>query len=804
MFKDGQIIITSGVNKKNLVKKLGPQLLNIKIYAINEFNKLFYFDYSEKTIFYVMKNYHVKYEIAKIYIDNMYYLEDKEYGSEKLDFLNKLKKELIEKKLLKVNKLFISTLKNKEIVFYNLPDSKEVEHLNKKLSLQNQVLIVNEEMREYNHTIYEFATIEDEVEYVANQICNLVKNGIHLSKIFLVNLDEEYRKLIKRIFASFKIPVTLDNKESIYATFIATKFFELYESDLSVTLEKLKEYVNSNEAEDIFNQIIDIINKYTFVEDKQDVLEMIKYDFKNTKLRTADNVNSIHEVNLNENVFMDDEYVFVLSFNQGILPNIYKDESYLSDKERSILDISLTVDMNKLEKTKLERSLKNIKNAIVTYKLRGNGEEFNISSMNEVLNYEVVKVKEDNLNHSELNNKIKLTALLDEYYKYGTKSELLSTLNNHYSGLDYKTYDHTFKGIDKEDLKSYLNNKLTLSYSSLDKYFRCPFSFYIGYILKLNIYEETFYQLVGTLFHSILEKFNRVDLSYDALWEKEVSLLAEKHEFSNKEKFFLKKLKEELKFIIETIEEQEKFTNLHDELHEERVYTSLSGEMSITFTGIIDKIKYKQCGGDTIVAIIDYKTGNPNLDMTTVPYGIGMQLPIYLYLAKNSQKFSNVKVAGFYLQKVLNNEVTVDKTHSYEQLKKKNLLLQGFSNEEMSILSEFDNSYMDSNIIKSMKVKNDNSFYGYVKVLSSSQMEKLTKMAENKIKEGADLISRAEFGVSPKKIEKINYGCNLCKFKDICFHTNDDVEELSKLTMDDLLGVGGENDGVDEGTRTGD
>jgi ATP-dependent helicase/DNAse subunit B len=209
--------------------------------------------------------------------------------------------------------------------------------------------------------------------------------------------------------------------------------------------------------------------------------------------------------------------------------------------------------------------------------------------------------------------------------------------------------------------------------------------------------------------------------------------------------------------------------------------------MNITFTGIIDKIKYKNMGDHTIVAIIDYKTGNPNLDLTTVPYGIGMQLPVYLYLAKNSNKLTNIKVAGFYLQKVLNNEVTVDKSHSYEQLKKKNLLLQGYSNEDQSILSEFDNSYMDSNIIKSMKTKKDYSFYSYCKVLSNKEMDLITNIAENKINEGAEKISNAEFPISPKKIGKINYGCALCQFKDICFHTADDIEELEPLNLDDIL-----------------
>jgi hypothetical protein len=156
-------------------------------------------------------------------------------------------------------------------------------------------------------------------------------------------------------------------------------------------------------------------------------------------------------------------------------------------------------------------------------------------------------------------------------------------------------------------------------------------------------------------------------------------------------------------------------------------------------------------------------------------------------LAKNSKRLKNIKVAGFYLQTILNNEVSVDKSKTYEQLKKKNLLLQGYSNEDQSILSEFDTSYADSNIIKSMKLTKDFSYSHYTKVLSSKEMDKLTEITENKINEGADLITNAKFDIAPKKIGKVNYGCTLCQFKDICFHTNDDVVELEPLNLDDIL-----------------
>ena len=789
MFKENSIIITSNTLKKDILSSNNNKLTYYKIYTLSEFNKLYSFDYNEKTIYYVMNKYNVKYEIAKIYVNNLYNINNKTYSNHKLKFLNELKQELMDNKLLKINKLFNKFLTNKNIIVYNLPLSKELSSLINQLKENNNVEVINNEVGNNKHVIYEIDTIENEVLFIANKIVEFLKNNISISNIYLTNLNDEYKKLIKKIFPMYNIPYTLKNDESIYGTYISNKFFEYYDKDLTITIEKLKEYIETEEAQDIYNKIINIINKYTFEDDKLKIKEMIISDFKNTKLRTKDIVNSIHEVSLTDKTFKDTDYVFLPSFNQGIIPVIYKDEDYLTDNDKKELDISLTVDKNNLEKQNIINTLSNIKNLIITYKKNANGEEFNISNINEELNYEVKQIEEYNYNNSNLYNKIKLTSLLDEYNKYGTKSNLLYTLDKHYNELPYNTYSHKFTGINVHNLHEFLDNKITLSYSSLDKYFRCPFSFYIGNILRLNIYEETFYQLVGTLFHAILERMPE-ETDYDKVWTEELTKL--NHEFTIKENFFLRKLKEELKFIIKVIKEQENFTDLHDELHEERVYTNIPGNIKITFTGIIDKIKYKKDDDKTIVAIIDYKTGNPNLDLSTIKYGIGMQLPVYLYLAKNSNKLTNVKVAGFYLQKVLNNEMTVDKTHSYEQQKKKNLLLQGYSNEDINILSEFDKSYMDSNIIKSMKVKNDNSFYSYSKVLSNKSMDIIENIAEEKIKEGADLITKANFDIAPKKIGKLNYGCNLCKFKDICYHTADDVVELEETTIEDILGIGGE------------
>ena len=198
MFKNNSIIITNKANKNKLLNKLNKQLLNIKIYTISEIKKLLFFTYNEETIYYVKNKYSINSEIARIYINNIYNVEDKKYNNEKLNFLTELKKDLLEKKLIKENKLFIESLKNKTIILYNIEETKELDII-KNILKNNDIEIINEESNDYKHTIYELQNIEDEVVYVANKICELINNGIDINKIYLTNLNSNYRKIIKKV-----------------------------------------------------------------------------------------------------------------------------------------------------------------------------------------------------------------------------------------------------------------------------------------------------------------------------------------------------------------------------------------------------------------------------------------------------------------------------------------------------------------------------------------------------------------------------------------------------------------------------
>ena len=209
--------------------------------------------------------------------------------------------------------------------------------------------------------------------------------------------------------------------------------------------------------------------------------------------------------------------------------------------------------------------------------------------------------------------------------------------------------------------------------------------------------------------------------------------------------------------------------------------------INIYFKGIIDKIIYTTKDDKTYVAIIDYKTSNPEIDVSKVKYGLSMQLPIYLYLLKHAKELKNVVVCGFYLQKLIPSQSKFGL--DYLDILKDSVALQGYSNADTSILSLLDPGYENSSLIKSMKIKKDGTFSTYAKVLTSEQMQEIAEMVEDKILTALEEICNCNFTINPKIVEGKNVSCKFCEFKDCCFFNHND---LCYLDNSDLIDEDGE------------
>ena len=84
------VVITNEFNKIELLKKINieKKFNNNKFLTFKELKKKLFFDYDDRALEYIINKYNVNINIAKIYLDNLYFL--KEIDDEKVIFLNNL------------------------------------------------------------------------------------------------------------------------------------------------------------------------------------------------------------------------------------------------------------------------------------------------------------------------------------------------------------------------------------------------------------------------------------------------------------------------------------------------------------------------------------------------------------------------------------------------------------------------------------------------------------------------------------------------------------------------------------------
>ncbi len=776
-FEDNSIIILNDSIKLDFIKQLKKNLFkNIKVIGLNEFQKMFYFDYTKETILYVHEKYHCIRDIAEMYIKSLYYVRP--IKEEKVQFLLELKKDLEEKNLLEKDEMFKNSLKDKTIYIYNLNylDKYYDMMFGELESLAHVEYILEDEKTHSLTPLYAFKNNSLELEFVCSSIINLIESGVDINKIKLANVQESYIPAMRRQFADFHIPLEFPNKETIASSNLVKAFNELWQDDLNEAIEQLKSSIKTKREKCIFKSIINVINDYSSLDDLNSLKEIICEDINKEVIPPLTLKSAVKCIDFINYDIKDDEYVFLINFNQGVFPTLSHDEDFLNDNIKEKLGISTSIDLNKKIITKVREKISRAKNLVVSYSKSDISGELYISSAYDK-NIFVDKEYQREFTHSNAYNLKELIKEKDETRKYGSISTTYSLLVNHYPDAPYMTYDNKFKGVEKKDVLNSLNNVLTLSYSKMNTFYQCSFRYYLDNILNLNTNIDTFEITVGNIFHKVLSVAFLDNFDFDQEWDnalKTVSIT-----FGFKENFFLKILKEELKMIIDYIDESMSYTSLKGALYEQKITIPIGDDGNTFFKGFVDKILYGNIDGRDIAIIIDYKTGTPELKLSNVLYGLNMQLPIYAYLISKYEPLKDATLGGFYLQEILSNKRSLES-------KREALKLQGYTNSDESIIKYVDSSYENSKIIKSLK-KGPNGFYAYAKVLSNSEIKDLQDLVHEKILAASKDIKDAKFDINPKEIDGKNVGCKYCKYKSICYMKQEDIVKIN--TKEECLEV---------------
>lgn len=755
------IIIPQNIKKK-LLEYINKQneLINIKIITNEELKKLILFDYDEKAIFYIKEKYNLSYKNSKEYIENLYFILDDEITNNKLKLLKNIKQDLLDNNLIQTNNIFLKSITNKNILIFGFDYiNKYYNKLIDKLKKYANVTIINKTNNYNNFLVYTFDSINEEIEFIAN---NIIEKKLDLSKTYIYGINKDNENVVKRIFDNYNLNINFSSSKTLFDTIEAQNFLN--------NLENYEEALNNIKNHNIKENIINILNEFYFIDDKSRIKDEITEKFKTSKLPNIKYINAINEVNIFDNLFNEDEHVYIINFNREYIPTIYKNEDFINDEEKPSY-LENTNDKNNTEIKKWKIFFNNIKNLTITSSKQGLIGALELSPLISEFNMTVEKKEYTFSKYSNKSNKYNLALSLDNYVKFNIENESLYNLLGLYPNNNYLTYNNKYQKVNLNDLN------LKLSYSKINTYYECAFKYYLENILRINTYKDTFDTWTGSLCHHILSKINNENFDFEQ--EKKTFIKDNPFDLTLENEVFLNKILNELTTAISYIKSLHNITKYKDIECEKEITFNID---DVSFTGIIDKImKYE----DNIV-LIDYKTGNPNIDLRYCKHGLNLQLPIYLYLIKTIYPESNI--VGIYLQHILKPIINKD-DKSPDEIYENHLKLEGYTLGNEEIISNFDPTYENSMYIKGIKLT-QNGFARYSKVLTKDEFNNIEVLAKEKINECIENIKNAKFDINPKICGKNNLSCEFCPFKSICFVEEKDFEYIS---LEDDLPLGDDN-----------
>ena len=191
---NNSIVILQDSMKDRFLKMMNDEgkLLNIKVITLSEFKKKYFFDYDNKSVHHVVKKYGVIPNVAKIYLENLYYVVP--FVNKKVDFLIDILNDLKFNNLLTFNPLFKEFFNGKKVILYNLCFvdkfyNKAFDELRDKC----EVISYDEEVNiSGKKNVYRAKNSEEEVLFVAEKISKLLLDGVSINNIKIYNIPSSY------------------------------------------------------------------------------------------------------------------------------------------------------------------------------------------------------------------------------------------------------------------------------------------------------------------------------------------------------------------------------------------------------------------------------------------------------------------------------------------------------------------------------------------------------------------------------------------------------------------------------------
>lgn len=592
------------------------------------------------------------------------------------------------------------------------------------------------------------------------------------------NITEKINNKIKKLEENGEIEKAKEYKASIEILIDVLDEVVAFFGNEEMTLEKYKEIIKIGLANREFGKIPQIMD------------EVILGDIDRTKS---------HKVKI----------TFIIGVNDGIFPQINKNEGFLNDSDRDILkqnDLeiakntienlyenqfniykALTIPEEKLyisytstdkEGGALRPSTIIIKIKKIFPKIK---EESNIVEKKEKIGNKNATFEALLKNIKKIKNNEKIDDIWIDIYNWYNKNKLWKEkLEKNLQALNYK---NNAEKINEKNIKKLYGEKLRTSISKLEQYQKCPFSFHLKYGLKIKEQEE--YQIkaldTGTFIHDVLDEFfNRIE-NIKKIAEEEAEKIVEEiineklkleknSIYTSSAKFIIltnklkRTIKESIKYIVYQMQKSDfKVAGTEVEFNKKIE--------NIEIIGKIDRIDLAKNEDAEYIRIIDYKSSQKSIDLNQVIAGTQIQLLTYMDAISKEQGKEPAGVLYFNLIEPILSEDRNLSTEQIEEKIRKSFKMKGLILSDIKVIKMMDKDIEkgSSEIIPVYIDKEGNISERLSSTITKEQFIDLQKTIEKTIKQIAKEILSGKIDIKPiydKKTKTTN--CKYCEYKTIC------------------------------------
>ena len=581
----------------------------------------------------------------------------------------------------------------------------------------------------------------------------IVKEKAHFSDFMVITKDDLYQDYLKTIFDQWHYSHTIEETTLFYydSSFIKIKNAlpaltaqafhditkELLQLDLSNDYKDLLVQFNSDDPitpDEFFYFLVHILSSHQASEPIHDAI--IVTDFKHALSASP-------------------KHIYILGLNEGSVPEIISDEGILLEEDfntMTVRPLSL-IERQGLIYMQIIRTLHNpLRSLTLSYSNADmDGKEVMKStlmtrledlyeltepSINMMIHHEQLYLRGSRLPDHPINEAI------DDYIASKNNAKI----------IDEVYRDRLGKGM---------------SVSRMETYNKCPFQYYLKYGLRIypRIDDSLKPTELGSLAHYIMEKcLDDPEHVHEHAFDYIHDHLEKKYQANMINKFFIDHLVEDMKVNVRVVRNQLDHDAFTVTGYEQPIQ-GLFGDIPVG--GIIDRV---DCF-EHYMRIIDYKSGDKDLNLDFAAQGFNIQMLVYLDLLKKETKLDPGAILYYSMKRrILTHAIDKKYTlHSAFDLDKYHaqFTMKGYviDDEKYTVTNACDIASIPVNL------KKDGTPDKHSHIISQEKLDFIMKLITDYITELYEKLRAGNIPILPTKSDNNNpsiYPCTFCDYKSVC------------------------------------